>query len=86
MRGAGYALGEDVEAHVTDDGDAAPGHGEGPEGGVVGDAAGDGGEVRVRGGEEVQGYVWGEDFGGEGGSEEGGEAGLEDAEGWEGGY
>ena len=49
---------------------------------MVGDAAGDGGEVWVCGGEEVQGYVWREDFGGEGGGEEGGEAGLEDTEGW----
>lgn len=48
---------------------------------MVGDAAGDGGEVRVGGGEEVEGYVGREDFGGEGGGEEGWEAGLEDSEG-----
>ena len=49
---------------------------------MVGYAAGDGGKVRVSGGEEVESYVGGEDFGGEGRGEEGGEAGLEDSEGW----
>jgi len=48
---------------------------------VVGDATGDGGEMGVCGGEKVEGYVGGEDFGGEGRSEEGGEAGLEGLEG-----
>jgi len=76
------ALGEDSEAYVADYGYATPGHGGGPEGGVVGYAAADGGEVRVGGGEEVERYVWGEDFWGEGGGEEGWEAGLQDAEGW----
>ena len=33
---------------------------------MVGYAAGDGGEVWVCGGEEVEGYVWGEDVGGRG--------------------
>ena len=33
-------------------------------------------------GEEVEGYVGGEDLLGEGGLEEGGETVLEDAEGW----
>jgi len=76
------AFGEDGEADVSDDGDAAPGHGRGPEGGVVCYAAADGGEVGVGGGEEVECYMWGEDFGGVGGGEECWEAGLEDAEGW----
>ena len=49
---------------------------------MIGDAAGDGGEVGVRGWEEVEGDVGGEDFLREGGGEEGGEAGLEDSEGW----
>ena len=49
---------------------------------MVGYAAGDGGKVRVGGGEEVESYVGGEDFGGEGRGEEGGEARLEDSEGW----
>lgn len=76
------SLAENYEFDVADDGDAAPGYGGGPEGGVVGDAAGDGGEVRVRGGEEVQADVGGEDFGGEGGGEEGREAGLDGTEGY----
>lgn len=76
------AFGQDDESHVADDGHSAPGHGRGPEGGVVGDTAADGGEVGVCGGEEVEGYARGEDFGREGGGEEGGEAVLEDAEGW----
>ena len=59
-----HSFREDFEPDVADDGDAAPGYGGGPEGGVVGDAAGDGGEVGVRGGEEVEGYLGGEDFGG----------------------
>lgn len=33
---------------------------------MVGDAAGDGGEVRVSGGEKVEGYVGGENVRGEG--------------------
>jgi len=67
--------------HVADDGYAAPSYGGGPEGGMVGDAAGDGGEVWMRGGEEVEGYVGGKYFGGKGRSKEGGEAGLESLEG-----
>ena len=47
---------------------------------MVCDTAGDGGEVWVRGGEEVECYVRGEDVWGEGGGEEGGEVGLEDSE------
>lgn len=43
---------------------------------MVGDAAGDGGEVRVGGGEQVEGYMRGEDFRGKGRGEEGREAGL----------
>ena len=49
---------------------------------MVGDAAGDGREVGMRGGEKMQGDVWGQDFLGEGRGEEGGEAVLEDLEGW----
>lgn len=37
----------------------------------------DGGEVRVGRGEEVEGYLRGEDGGGEGCEEQGGEEGLE---------
>lgn len=48
---------------------------------MVSNAARDGGEVRVRRGEEVEGYVRGEDFLWQWGGEEGGEAGLECAEG-----
>lgn len=77
-----HALGEDDELHVADDGDAAPRYRGGPESGVVGDAARDGGEVWMRGGEEVEGYVRREDFGGEGRGEESGEAGLEGLKGW----
>ena len=50
---------------------------------MVCDAAGYGREVWVRGGEEVECYVRGEDVWGEGGGEEGGEVGLEDSESWE---
>lgn len=73
------SFGEDFETHVRH---AAPCYGGGPEGGAVGYAPGDGGEVGVCGGEEVQGYLGGEDFLGEGGLEEGREAGLEDSESW----
>ncbi len=48
---------------------------------MVGDAASDGGEVRVGCWEEVEGYVRGEDGGGEGVREEGGEVGEEDVKG-----
>jgi hypothetical protein len=48
---------------------------------VVGDAARDGGEMGMGGGKEVEGYVGGKYFSGEGRSEEGGEAGLESLEG-----
>lgn len=61
---------------------ATPGYRGRPEGGGVGDAAGDGGEMGVRGGEEVEGYLRGEDFLGEWGLEEGWEAGLEGSESW----
>lgn len=44
---------------------------------MVGDAAGDSGEVWVRRGEEVEGYVRGEDLWWQGRGEEGGETGLE---------
>jgi hypothetical protein len=52
-------LAEDHEPHVPHERDPAPGHGTGPERGVVGDAARDGWQVRVRGGEEVQGDMRG---------------------------
>ena len=48
---------------------------------MVGNAAGDGGEMGVCGGEKVEGYVWRKDLCGEGRGEEGGEAGLEGLEG-----
>ncbi len=67
--------------HVADNGDTAPGYGGGPKGGVVCDTAGNGGEVWMRGREEMEGYVGGEDFGGEGRGKEGREAGLEGLEG-----
>lgn len=79
-RGAGglhHSLGEDLEAHVADYGDPAPGDGGGPDGGDVGDAAVNGGEVGVGRGEEVECYLWGENGGGEGREEEGGEERLE---------
>lgn len=78
----GDALGEDLEPDVADDGDAVPGDGRGPEGGGVGDAAGDGGEVRVRRGEEAEGDVGGENVLRERGLEERREVFLEDPEGW----
>ena len=49
---------------------------------MVGYAAGDGGEVWVGGGEEVEGYMRRKDFGREGRCEESGEAGLEGANCW----
>lgn len=52
-----YALAEDYELDVADDGDPAPGHRGGPEGCMVGDATGDGGKVGVGRGEEVEGNV-----------------------------
>lgn len=48
---------------------------------MVGDAARDGGEMGVRGREEVEGYVGGEYLHREGRGQEGREAGLEDLEG-----
>lgn len=71
---------EDEEVDVADEGDAAPGYGGGPEGGAVGDAAGDGGEVGVCGGEEMECYLGGEDFLGEGRLKECWETFLEDSE------
>ena len=41
------ALAEDDELDIADDGDAAPGHRSSPESGMVGDAAGDCGEMGV---------------------------------------
>lgn len=46
---------------------------------MVGDAAGDGGEVWMGGGEQVESDVWREDFGGKRRGEEAWESGLEDA-------
>ena len=43
-----YALAENYEPDIANDGDSAPGHRGGPEGCMVGDAAGDCGEVGVR--------------------------------------
>ena len=63
--GLDHTLAEDDELDVADDGDAPPCHGSCPEGGVIGDTAGDSGEVRVRGGEEVKRNVRGENFLGE---------------------
>lgn len=51
-----YALADNYELDVADDGDPAPGHRGGPEGRMVGDAAGDGGELVGRG-EEMEGNV-----------------------------
>lgn len=76
------ALREDFQPHVADEWETAPCDGGCVEGGGVGDAAGDGGEMRVGGGEEVEGYLRGEDFLGEGRLEERWELGLEDSEGW----
>ena len=50
-------LGEDCEADVADYRDSTPCYGGRPEGGVVGDAAGDGGEMGMCRGEEVETYV-----------------------------
>lgn len=76
-----HALAEYDKFDVADDGNAAPGYRCGPKRGMVGDAAGDGGEVRVGGGEEVEGYVRGEYFLRQGRGEESGEMGLECSEG-----
>lgn len=78
-----HALGEDLEADVAEARQAVPGYRGGPEGGLVGDAAAHGGEVGVGRGEEVERYGGGEDLLRQGGVEEGWEAGLQDAEGWE---
>jgi len=78
--GFNHALGEDLELHVSDDGDAAPCDGGGPQGSGVGDPAGDGREMGVSGGEEVKGYVRGEDLLRERRLEEGRESFLEDSE------
>lgn len=77
-----HALGEDDELYVADEGYATESDRGGPERGMVGDAAGDRGEVGVRGGEEVEGYVRGEDLRGKRGGEEGRETGLKDAYCW----
>lgn len=76
-----HALREDGELHVADEGHAAPGYGRGPQRGDVGDPSRDGREVRVRGGEEVEGDLGTEDFAGEGGLQKGGEAVVEDLHG-----
>lgn len=72
---------EDRELDVADDGDAVPGDRRRPQSRGVGNATGDGREVRVRRGEEVEGDVGGEQVLLEGGLEEGRKAVLEDAEG-----
>ena len=76
------ALREDRQADVADYRDAAPGYGSSPERSVVGDTAGNGGEVGVRGGKEVEGYVGRKNFLGERGGEEGWQARLEGSEGY----
>lgn len=77
-----YALAENYELDVTDDGNLAPGHRGSPESSVVGHTPGYGGKVLVGGGKQVEGNVGGEDFGWKGGGEESGEARLEYAEGY----
>lgn len=77
-----HSLGGDDEFHVADDGDATPCHWCRPEGGVVGDTAGDCGKVGVRGRKEVEFDLRGEDFWRERRGEEGREARLEEAESW----
>ena len=75
-----HSLGKDDEFHVADNGHAAECDGGGPERCMVGDTAGDGGKMRMCRGEQVEGYVRGEDFGGKRRGEEGWEAGLEGAD------
>ena len=81
MSGASdHALGDDLQPDVSDERNAAPCDGRGPECSRVGDAPRNRGEVRVRGGKEVEGDLGGEDPLREGRLEECREALLEDAE------
>lgn len=73
------ADGLDLEADVAYYGEAVPGERGGPQGGFVGGLAVRDGEVGVGRGEEVEGDVVGEDFGGEGLLEYRGEALFEDS-------
>lgn len=81
MSGAGvgepilhYALAENCKFDVANNRNPTPGHRGSPEGSVVGHTAGHGGEVLVGGGKQVEGNVGGENFGWQGGGEEGREA------------
>ena len=55
------ALAENDQLDVADNGYATPGHWSCPEGSMVSDAAGDSGEMRVCGREEVECDMRGED-------------------------
>lgn len=57
-----HALGEDAQTDVAHDGDTTPCHWRGPERSGVGDAAGDGGEVGMCRGEEVEADLGRENF------------------------
>jgi len=52
-----HTLGEYLKLDIPDERYAAPCYRRGPEGSGVGNTSGDGGEVWVRGGEEVEGYL-----------------------------
>lgn len=75
----GHTLGEDLEADIANDGDAVPSNWRGPKGGAISDAAGDDGEMRVGGREEVEGDVGREDVVRERGLKEGRQSILEDS-------
>ncbi len=52
-----HSLGNDLEPNVAHDGDAAPCYWSAPKGSVIGDLAGDGGEVGMGRGKEMQFYL-----------------------------
>jgi hypothetical protein len=76
-----HALGDDPQFDVSDERNAAPRDRRGPESGGVGDAPGNGGEMRVGGGKEMESDLRGEDLLRKGRLEESWKALLEDAEG-----
>lgn len=64
--------------HVADDRHSSPCDGRGPECSDIGDSSANGGQVRVRGGEEMKCDLGRENRGGERRLEKGREEGLED--------
>ena len=76
-----HPLGDDPQLDISDERNAAPRDRRRPESGGVGDTPGNGGEVWVGGGKEMESNLRGENLLREGRLEESWKALLEDAEG-----